>query len=84
MATIILNDEAIEVEDGENICDVIEEAGVPIGCSNGVCGTCEVEVNEGMENLSKLNQEEEDLGMEGNKRLGCQCSLISGTVKMNA
>jgi len=82
MAKLILNDEEIEVEDGENILDHIEEAGVPIGCSNGVCGTCEVEVLEGMENLSELNQEEEDLGMEGTKRLGCQCSIKSGTVKM--
>lgn len=82
MATIILNDEAIEVEDGENICDTIEEAGVPIGCSNGVCGTCEIEVLDGMENLSALNQEEQDLGMEGGKRLGCQCVVNQGTVKM--
>tara|TARA_B100000586_G_scaffold268573_1_gene245436 strand:- start:72 stop:326 length:255 start_codon:yes stop_codon:yes gene_type:complete len=82
MATIILNDEAIEVEDGENICDAIEEAGVPIGCSNGVCGTCEIEVLDGMENLSELNQEEQDLGMEGGKRLGCQCVVNQGTVKM--
>ncbi|MDC0036646.1 (2Fe-2S)-binding protein [bacterium] len=82
MAKLILNDEEIEINDGEKIVDVIEEAGVPIGCSNGVCGTCEVEVLEGMDNLSKLNQEEEDLGMEGNKRLGCQCDILSGTVKM--
>lgn len=82
MAKLILNDEEIEIADGETIVDAIEEAGVPIGCSNGVCGTCEVEVLEGMENLSKLNQEEEDLGMEGNKRLGCQCDILSGTVKM--
>ena len=82
MGKLILNDEEIDVPDGENIVDFIEEAGVPIGCSNGVCGTCEVEVLEGMNNLSELNQEEEDLGMEGNKRLGCQCNLLSGTVKM--
>ena len=82
MAKLILNDEEIELADGEKIVDAIEEAGVPIGCSNGVCGTCEVEVLEGMDNLSKLNQEEEDLGMEGNKRLGCQCDILSGTVKM--
>ena len=82
MCKLILNDEEIDVPDGENIVDFIEEAGVPIGCSNGVCGTCEVEVLEGMNNLSELNQEEEDLGMEGNKRLGCQCNLLSGTVKM--
>ena len=82
MATLILNEEEIEVPDGENICDYIEEAGVPIGCSNGVCGTCEVEVLEGMEKLSEVNQEEEDLGMEGNKRLGCQCVINNGTVKL--
>ena len=82
MAKLILNDEEIEIEDGENIVDVIEEAGVPIGGSNGVCGTCEVEVLEGMDNLSELNQEEEDLGMEGNKRLGCQCEINGGIVKM--
>tara|TARA_E500000178_G_scaffold345117_1_gene394467 strand:+ start:138 stop:392 length:255 start_codon:yes stop_codon:yes gene_type:complete len=82
MAKLILNDEEIDVPDGENIVDFIEEAGVPIGCSNGVCGTCEVEIIDGMNNLSELNQEEEDLGMEGNKRLGCQCNLLSGTVKM--
>lgn len=82
MAILKLNDEEIEIPDGENITDYIEEAGVPIGCSNGVCGTCEVEIIEGMENISELNQEEEDLGMEGNNRLGCQCTIMSGNVKM--
>lgn len=82
MAKLILNDEEIEVEDGVKIVDAIEEAGVPIGCSNGVCGTCEIEVIEGMENFSERNQEETDLGMAGNKRLGCQCVINSGTVKI--
>lgn len=82
MAKLILNDEEIEVEDGAKIVDAIEEAGVPIGCSNGVCGTCEIEVIEGMENFSERNQEETDLGMTGNKRLGCQCTINSGTVKI--
>ena len=82
MAKLILNDEELEVADGNNIVDVIEEAGVPIGCSNGVCGTCEVEVLEGMNNLSEPNEAETDLGMEGNKRLGCQCVIKSGDVKL--
>ena len=82
MAILILNDEEIEIPDGENIVEHIEEAGVPIGCSNGVCGTCEVEILEGMDNLSAVNQEEEDLGMEGNRRLGCQCEIKGGTVKV--
>lgn len=82
MGTIILNDEELDVVDGENIVEVIEEAGVPIGCSNGVCGTCEVEVTEGMENLNERTEEEVDLGMEGDNRLGCQCIIKEGTVKM--
>ena len=80
MAKLVLNDEEFEVTDGENIVETIEEAGVPIGCSNGVCGTCEIEVLEGMENLSAVTQEENDLGMEGTKRLGCQCNILQGTV----
>jgi ferredoxin len=83
MAKITLNDEEIEIEDGENICDAIEEAGVPIGCSNGVCGTCEIDVTAGMENLSARNQEEVDLGMEGEKRLGCQCVINQGSVTIS-
>ena len=82
MGKLILNDDEIDIEDGENIVDYIEEAGVPIGCSNGVCGTCEIEVLDGMENFSEITQEEEDLGMEGNKRLGCMCVLNKGTVKV--
>ena len=83
MAKLILNEEEIEVPDGENIVDYIEEAGVPIGCSNGVCGTCEIEVEEGMANFSERNQEETDLGMEGNKRLGCQCVISGDVVKIS-
>lgn len=82
MAKLMLNNEAIEIPDGEKIVEYIEEAGVPIGCSNGVCGTCEVEIIEGMENLSERNQEEEDLGMEGSRRLGCQCIIKGGIVKV--
>ena len=83
MGLLNLNGEDIEIPDGENIVEYIEEAGVPIGCSNGVCGTCEVDVLDGMDNLSPLNEAEEDLGMDGCKRLGCQCVLKSGNVKMS-
>lgn len=82
MAKLELNGTVIDVEENVQIVDVIEEAGVPIGCSNGVCGTCEVEIINGMENLNEMTEEEEDLGMEGNKRLGCQCQLSGGTVVM--
>tara|TARA_Y100001935_G_scaffold251096_2_gene252356 strand:+ start:4543 stop:4797 length:255 start_codon:yes stop_codon:yes gene_type:complete len=82
MAKLVLNDQEIEVEENVRIVDSIEEAGVPIGCSNGVCGTCEVEVIEGMENLNSMTEEEEDMGMEGNKRLGCMCEVTGGKVVM--
>ena len=75
MAKLILNGEDLEVPENEKFVDQIEEAGVPIGCSNGVCGTCEVEILDGMQNLNELTEEEEDLGMEGNKRLGCMCMM---------
>ena len=82
MAKLVLNGDEIVVEEKVRIVDAIEDAGVPIGCSNGVCGTCEVEVIEGMDNLNEMTEEEEDLGMEGNKRLGCQCELNGGRVVM--
>lgn len=82
MAKLFVNDQEIEIADGEKIVDAIEEAGVPIGCSNGVCGTCEVEITSGMDNLSPVNNEERDLGMEGDKRLGCQCTINGGEVRL--
>ena len=82
MATLKINDDEVELENGTKIVDSIEELGVPIGCSNGVCGTCEVEVLEGMENLNEVTEEEEDLGMEGNKRLGCQCVILKESVTL--
>lgn len=82
MAKLLLNEEELEIPNGEKIVEFIEEAGVPIGCSNGVCGTCEIEVEEGMEYLSKINEEEVELGMEGNRRLGCQCQIVGGVVKV--
>ncbi len=82
MAKLYVNDQEIDIADGEKIVDAIEEAGVPIGCSNGVCGTCEIDVESGMENLSAVTDEERDLGMEDTKRLGCQCSISGGEVRI--
>ena len=82
MAKLFIEDEEYEIQDGDKILDTIEEAGVPIGCSNGTCATCVIEVEEGLENLSPINESEEEMGMEGSSRLGCQCSIKSGTVKI--
>ncbi|NGX60917.1 MAG: Ferredoxin-1 [Chlamydiae bacterium] len=85
MGKIIFTDteEEFEIPDGEEIADVCEEAGVPFACTEGVCGTCVIEVKEGMENLTPFTQEEEDfLGEMEEERLACQCKLKNGCVKI--
>lgn len=83
MAKLILNDEIIDIEDHSAIKDVCEEAGVPFACEEGVCGTCVVEVEEGMENLSEFTEEEVDfLGEQDCERLACQCKIKGGEVKL--
>ena len=75
--------ESIELEDNSNIQEACEEAGVPFACTEGVCGTCVIEVEEGMSNLSSFTQEEEDfLGEQDNERLACQCKINQGLVKI--
>ncbi|CAM0117413.1 2Fe-2S iron-sulfur cluster-binding protein [Rhabdochlamydiaceae symbiont of Dictyostelium giganteum] len=77
------NGEEFDVPNGEGIASICEEAGVPFACTEGICGTCVIEVVEGMENLSDFNQEEADfLGDLGNERLACQCKLQGGCVKI--
>ncbi len=76
------NDEEADVEDGERIAEACEEMGVPFACTEGVCGTCVIEVVEGMENLNPPTQEEMDfLGDDTCKeRLACQCRLKGNTI----
>lgn len=76
--------EEFEIDDDAPIASACEEAGVPFACTEGVCGTCVIEVKEGMENLSPFTQEEEDfLGEMGCERLACQCKLKKGTLKIS-
>jgi len=85
MAKLIFEhqDEEKEIEDGESIIQACEEAGVPFACTEGVCGTCVIEVSEGMENLSPFTQEESDfLGDQNKERLACQCKIRGGCVKI--
>lgn len=85
MAKIIFDNtnEEKELADGSLIAEVCEEAGVPFACTEGVCGTCVIEVLEGMDNLSPFTQEEMDfLGEQDKERLACQCKLSSGCVRI--
>lgn len=82
MAKLIIDNTEYEVTDGAAIDAICESAGVPFSCNSGVCGTCQIEILEGSENLNPLNQEEEDLGMDRRNRLSCQCRIQCGTVEI--
>lgn len=85
MAKLIIEDlsEEYELEDDSRIEETCEEAGIPFACTEGVCGTCVIEVKEGMENLTDFTQEEEDfLGEMDSERLACQCRIKGGVVKI--
>ncbi|MCB1111482.1 MAG: (2Fe-2S)-binding protein [Chlamydiales bacterium] len=87
MAKLIFdhNGEEVDLEDGEKIAEVCEDEGVPFACTEGVCGTCVIEVTEGEENLSEPTQEEEDFLGPGNtkERLACQCKIKCGKVRIS-
>lgn len=73
-----------ELKEDEPIAEYCEQAGVPFACTEGVCGTCVVEVKNGMENLSEFTQEEEDfLGELDEERLACQCKIKNGDVTLS-
>lgn len=86
MAKLIFKNTGEErtLEDGSPIAEACEEAGVPFACTEGICGTCVIEVVEGMDHLSDFTQEEKDfLGEQDRERLACQCKIKSGLVKIN-
>ncbi len=82
MAKLYIDDEEFDVEDGAQIAEVCENAGIPFSCNTGVCGTCQIEILEGADNLNELNDEEDELGMDCNNRLSCQCRILKGIVKI--
>lgn len=87
MAKLIFenDDQEFELKNGSSITESCEEVGIPFACGGeGICGSCLVEVVQGMENLNEPTQEEIDfLGDDvDTKRLACQCKIMKGTVKL--
>ena len=77
--------EEFELADNTSIQPPCEEVGVPFACSEGICGTCIVEVVEGKENLTAPTEAELNfLGEEGvcKERMACQCKIKGGCVKL--
>ena len=82
MAKLSIDNVEYNIKDGAQIADAAEKHGIPFSCNSGVCGTCQIEILEGADNLGELNQEEKDLAMDRNHRLACQCVIKSGIVKV--
>ena len=83
MATIKTAEKAVPVAEGEQIIEACKELGLPFGCHSGLCGTCEMEVVEGAENLSELSEQEKELGyLDRTHRRACQCRILKGVVKI--
>ena len=72
----------VEVEDGTEMRVVEEHFEVHFGCEDGFCGTCKIEVLEGMANLTEKTENEIDFGLEDEERFSCQCKIKNGTVKI--
>ena len=82
MAKISYEENEIEVKDGEAIKEACEELGVPFSCTDGICGTCMIDIEDGEENLNELNQAELDMGRDRKTRLACQCKINQGLVRI--
>ncbi len=76
---------AINVKPGSTIQDVVEASGsaLPFGCRDGECGTCVVEIEQGMEFLSEINEKEIKVINEvcagtctEKTRLSCQMKIV--------
>jgi ferredoxin len=85
MAKLIFENsgDEIEIPDNSSLQEACEEQGIPFACTEGVCGTCIIEVQEGMDNLSSYSQEESDfMGDMGCERMACQCRAVKGEIKI--
>jgi ferredoxin len=77
----------VQCNPGDMLIDICkrENASIPFSCQNGICGTCIMKVNKGMENISAIEEKEKNtLAMFGagpQNRLACQCK-INGDVEI--
>jgi ferredoxin len=82
VAVLRFEDDELDVPDGERILEYAEQLGVPFGCQDGVCGTCRCRVISGIEYLGTRNDKEEDMDLDPDERLVCQCVISGGEVEI--
>lgn len=86
---VMIDGKELEVEPGTTILDAALDNEIKLdhNCGgNCACSTCHVIIEEGMENLSEMSDDEEDMldtaaGLTLESRLGCQ-SKINGDIKV--
>jgi len=77
-------DKITDAPDGGDLVDICDKilAPIPFSCRSASCGTCHIEVLEGLELLERPNAEEADLLdiLDGgaNTRLACQARVKPG------
>jgi len=89
MPKVVINGRELDVRPGITILDAALDNGIKLdhNCGgNCACSTCHVIVEAGMENLSEMKDEEEDMldtatGLTLTSRLGCQAQ-VKGDVKV--
>ena len=82
MPTIIKDDQKVELAENQPIKEACEQLGVLFGCTQGYCGTCMIDIEEGEENLSALTPEEVMMERDKMHRLACQTKIVKGIVKI--
>ncbi|MEZ4705242.1 MAG: 2Fe-2S iron-sulfur cluster-binding protein [Bdellovibrionota bacterium] len=80
---ITINGKSFEAKAGEtllDLCDRLEIEEIGWSCRSAACSTCLVEVQSGMENLSEMEEDEQDMIEEyapkPNCRLACQAKIL--------
>ena len=80
MSKIINGNQEVKITPETNHIHACESIGVPFSCEDGRCGTCLVEVVDGVDNLSPVNEKEKLFGLAENERLMCQARLVKNDV----
>jgi ferredoxin len=86
--TFLPEEKRMKVKEGSEFVTFADEESFPIrfGCKIGNCGVCAIQVEKGMENLTKMDSHEKetillkDLDPETH-RLACQCA-INGNIEI--
>jgi 2Fe-2S ferredoxin len=89
MPKVVIDGKELTVNPGITILDAALDNGIKLdhNCGgNCACSTCHVIIEEGMENLSEMRDDEEDMldtapGLTLESRLACQCQ-VKGDVKL--